>query len=543
MGRLILEGNIVDVLEKRIFAGRIISEQGRIVSVEKTDKPVKTYILPGFIDAHVHIESSMLVPSEFSRIAARHGTVYCISDPHEIANVLGIDGVRFMIEDSKRAKVKFLFGAPSCVPATDFETSGSRINIRELEELLEWEGIGFLSEMMNYPGVLSNDREVLGKIRAAKDRNKLIDGHAPGLKGKDLDTYIKAGISSDHECTDLEEAIEKIEKGMKILIREGSAAKNLSSLVSLVDRYPESVMFCTDDMHPDDLIEGHMNRIFRRAVESGCDWFNVLRAMTLNPKDHYGLDSGLLQKGDTADFIEINNLGDMEIMATYINGETAYIKGMPESGKTLEGIRPNRFECRAISSGDLSVKAEKEYIRVICAADGELVTGCEITRARVEDNVVKTSVDQDVLKIVVHNRYTEAEPVTGFVKGFGLKRGAIASSIAHDSHNIICVGENDQDIAAAINYIVEKKGGIAAADRDRIDGMALPVAGIMSDQRGETVAEQYRHMNLLSAKLGSPLKSPFMTLSFMALLVIPELKIGDKGLFDVNKFSHTSLFV
>lgn len=539
----IVEGNLVDVIARKIYPGRIIFKGERIVSVEKINKTIDGYILPGLVDAHVHVESSMLTPQEFARLAIRNGTTQCVSDPHEIANVLGVEGVRFMIEDAARSPIRITFGAPSCVPATSFETSGAIINSKSVGELLDWEGIGYLSEMMNFPGVFSKDAEVMAKIFEAQKRNMKIDGHAPGITGSDLDLYIGSGISTDHECSSLKEAKEKIGKGMKILIREGSAAKNLEALYALVDTYPEMVMFCTDDIHPDDLEAGHMNNILSNAVRKGCDFFNAVRAMTINPMMHYGLEQALLQAGDLADFIVVNKLEEMVVRETYIGGTKVYCsnKGVKKSAACIE--KPNLFKARNLIETDISVPVLGENIRVIVAEDGELVTGQEIIKVNIEDGLVNSNVDQDVLKIVVLNRYEIAKPAIGFIKGFGLRSGALASSIAHDSHNIICVGVDDIAIVEAINFINQNKGGVVVHTGSTIKGIPLPVAGIMTDESGEVVARAYKELNRIARELGSELTAPFMTLSFMALLVIPELKLGDKGLFNINAFRQTSLFI
>lgn len=542
MDSKVLEGNIVDVIARRIFPGSIVIEGSKIVSVQEIDKPVENFILPGLVDAHVHIESSMLTPSQFASLAIRSGTTQCISDPHEIANVLGKEGVRFMIDESRNTPLKITFGVPSCVPATDFETSGSRINAQQVKELLEWDKIGYLSEVMNFPAVISRDKELIAKIGAAIQKKRVIDGHAPGLRGEMLDQYIKAGISTDHECTTWDEAEEKISKGMLVLIREGSAAKNLMVLAGLVDLYPEKIMFCTDDIHPDDLIKGHMNIIFRDAVRLGCDRFNVLRCMTLNPMKHYGLEPAMLQEGNAADIIVVNEIEKMEVQKTYINGELVYSCGDDIKRKVAKRESPNLFVAKKVKARDISIAAESRRVKVIRVIDGELNTGCEVIEARIKDNMVQIIGDQDVLKIVVLNRYKASKPSVGLIRGFGLRTGAMVSSIAHDSHNIICVGENDRDIITAINYIVKNKGGIAISENGKICGIPLPIAGIMTDKNGEEIAQSYKELNQLARHLGSELKAPFMTLSFMALLVIPELKISDKGLFDVNNFSYTSLF-
>ena len=535
-------GNIVDVVGERIFKGIVTVRDSKIAAIREEDNEENVYILPGLIDAHIHIESSMLVPSEFARLAVVHGTIGTVSDPHEIANVLGMKGVRFMIENGKKVPFKFYFGASSCVPATGFETAGGSLGLAELDELLKSEDILYLSEMMNFPGVVNGDEQVAQKLALAKKYDKPVDGHAPGLTGELAEKYVQAGISTDHECYTLEEAVEKIRYGMKILIREGSAAKNFEALADLIAEYPEMVMLCSDDKHPNDLVSGHINQLVKRAFSLGYDKMKVLRCATFNPVKHYHLDAGLLQQGDAADFILVDDLENFTILATYVNG-----RKVAENGKTLipsVAVSPvNQFHAKPVKSEDIIVRPAGKKIRVMKAIDGQLVTGELIVDARIENNEVKTDPENDVLKIVVMNRYFLAPPAIGFVQGFGLKSGAIASCVAHDSHNIIAVGTDDESIVAAINAIVSSQGGISVASGDELLVLPLPVAGIMSDEDGYKVAELYKNLDeKVKKKLKSTLKAPFMTLSFMALLVIPNLKLSDKGLFDGKKFSFTELF-
>jgi len=535
-------GNIVDVVGKRIFKGVVIVRGSKIAEIREEETRENGYILPGLIDAHIHIESSMLVPSEFARLAVVHGTIGTVSDPHEIANVLGMKGVRFMIENGKKVPFKFYFGASSCVPATGFETAGGTLGLAELEELLQSDDILYLSEMMNFPGVIYGDELVAQKLALAKKYGKPVDGHAPGLTGETAEKYIQAGISTDHECYTLDEAVEKIRYGMKILIREGSAAKNFEALAGLITEYPEMVMFCSDDKHPDDLVSGHINQLVKRAFSLGYDKMKVLRCATLNPVKHYHLDAGLLQQGDPADFILVDDLENFTIRATYVNG-----RKVAENGKTLipsVAISPvNHFRAKPLKPEDIVIRPGGKQIRVIKAFEGQLVTGEIIVNARIENNEVKSDPENDILKIVVVNRYFPASPAVGFVQGFGLKSGAIASSVAHDSHNIIAVGTDDNSIVAAINAIVSLQGGISIASGDDLFALPLPVAGIMSDEDGYKVAGLYKNLDeQVKTKLQSTLKAPFMTLSFMALLVIPDLKLSDRGLFNGKTFSFTGLF-
>lgn len=535
------EGNIVDIHKNEIYPAKILVVKGKIQDIVKVEDNFENFILPGLIDAHVHIESSMVTPEAFAQVAVKHGTIAVVSDPHEIANVLGIDGVVYMIENAHLSPMKFLFGAPSCVPATSFESSGARINSDQIKKLLKRPEIGFLSEMMNYPGVIFNDPEVMEKLSIARENNLPIDGHAPGLRGENLKKYTECGITTDHECSDMEEAIEKIHNGMHILIREGSAAKNFEPLIGLLNKYPERVMFCTDDLHPDDLLNGHINRLVKSALEKGFDLFDVLKAASLNPAKHYNLDVGLLKEGDPADFIVIDSLENFQIQQTIIEGNVVYDKHNKISG-SFSAKSINRFRTAEISIESIKIPAEKGNIKVIEAVDGKLLTNKLIVKPCVKNNELVSDSENDILKLVVLNRYKEANPAIAFIKGFGLKEGALVSSIAHDSHNIVCVGVEDKSIKEAINWIIKQKGGIGIHTGSEIIGLDLPVAGMMSDKSVEYTGKKYAALNEAAKKLGSDLKAPFMTLAFMSLLVIPELKLSDKGLFDCRTFNFTSLF-
>ena len=501
-------------------------------------KEGENYILPGFIDSHVHIESSMLVPSEFAKLAVVHGTVGTISDPHEIANVCGMEGVHYMIENSKTVPFKCCFGAPSCVPATSFETAGATINCDDVDRLLQMPEILYLSEMMNYPGVLFDDEEVLKKIATAKKYNKPVDGHAPGLTGEQVRKYIEAGISTDHECFTKEEALGKLKFGMKILIREGSAAKNFEALIELLHDYSDSIMFCSDDKHPDSLVLGHINQLCARAVSKGIDVFKVLKAACINPVHHYKMNVGLLQKNDPADFIVIDNLKDFNVEKTFINGMLVAENGTSfihsEKAKII-----NQFNCKSKSIHDFTFDfIGQEKINVIEALDGQLITNHLLLAPKIIGQSIVSDVEQDVLKIVVVNRYHDAPIAKAFIKNIGIKKGAIASSVAHDSHNIVAVGVDDELLCKAVNAIIEAGGGVCAVDEENEKTLPLPVAGLMSVENGYEVAASYTLIdNFVKDELGSTLSAPFMTLSFMALLVIPQLKLSDKGLFDGNAFA------
>ena len=536
-----ISGNIVDVVNRKIFQGTITIKNGKIYSITKEKTNNTNYIVPGLIDAHIHIESSMLIPSEFARLAVVHGTVATVSDPHEIANVLGMDGVNYMIENGKKVPFKFYFGASSCVPATAFETSGATFDADKIEELLKTDEIKYLSEMMNWPGVLSHDKEVMAKIAVAKKYHKQVDGHAPGLRGEEAKKYIEAGISTDHECYTIEEALDKIKYGMKIIIREGSAAKNFEALIGLMGKYPERLMFCSDDRHPNDLEKCHINDLVKRAIKKGYDPVTVLRSCVYNPVKHYGLEVGLLQEGDPADFIIIDDFDNFNVLATYIDGTK-----VAENGKTLidpiTDSTPNNFRTKQIELQDLQITPQSDTVKVIHAIDGQLITKKTSAKINVEKNNAESNTKNDVLKLVVTNRYEHVKPAIAFINNFGLKNGAIASSVAHDSHNIIAVGVDDEDIMNAINMLIKVKGGVSLANADEKIVLPLNVAGLMSNKDCYLIASEYDSIDKKAKKLGSKLNAPYMTLSFMALLVIPELKLSDKGLFDGIKFEFTPLF-
>lgn len=574
-----IKANIVDLHLRKIFPAEVEIFEQKISKIAPlpADETADGYLLPGFVDAHVHIESSMLVPSEFAKLAVRYGTVATVSDPHEIANVLGTAGVEFMLDDARLADFKFHFGAPSCVPATNFETAGAAMDAAEIERLLRRDDIFYLSEMMNFPGVLHDDPQVVAKIEAAHRLGKPVDGHAPALRGEPLRKYFAAGISTDHECFTHAEALEKLELGMKILIREGSAAKNFEALIDLLPRFPEKIMFCSDDKHPDDLLRGHINQLVVRALRRGCDLFEVLRAACLNPVEHYRLPVGLLREGNFADFILVENLSDFRVLKTFVNGKLVFdcdaltalpsteSRGLVKSDRwakaqsdpadgalaqrqpitnprlSVEGsngsLLPNQFNTQPKHPEDFKIEIKTKQVRAIRAFDGEIVTGAEVADFQKD----KSPEPHDWLqKIAVVNRYFDAPVAVGFIKGFGLKTGALASCVAHDSHNIVAVGCDDEAISRAVNLVIEQRGGISAVGFGEEKVLPLPVAGIMSDAAGEVVAAQYSEIDrFVREVLGSPLGAPFMTLSFMALPVIPSLKMTDKGLFDVDKFEFS----
>lgn len=536
-----ISGKIIDVHKRRIYPGIITVVDGRIESITETEESSGLYIMPGLTDAHVHIESSMLVPSHFAVAAVKHGTVAVVADPHEIANVLGRPGVDFMLDNADNVPLKMIFGAPSCVPATQSESAGARISAADIKEMLAEGRVKFLAEMMNFPGVIYDDVEVNNKLEAAKIAGVPVDGHAPGLTGEELKKYINAGISTDHECTSLEEALEKISGGMKILIREGSAAKNLETLAPLLNYYPDEVMLCTDDLHPETLAKGHINTLVARLIAMGYDMFNVIRAASVNTVRHYRIKSGLLRPGEPADFIITDDPARMNIIETWIDGVCVF-----KNGQTLfspgEVEKVNKFKCTRLLQDEIRVINEGEKINVIVARNGDLLTDAETVKTG-EEPFVTSDTETDILKIVVKERYNDKPPSVAFIHGFGLKHGAIATSVAHDSHNIIAVGTNDRDIVSAINMIVDAAGGMCVVSDEGQEILKLPVAGIMSDLPVTAMASRYEKLSESAKSLGSKLDAPFMTLSFMALLVIPKLKISDRGLFDGLAFRHIPLFV
>lgn len=538
-----IQGQMVDIPNRKISSVSLTIENGKISAIENIDSnPDLPFLLPGFIDAHVHVESSMLVPSEFARLAVVHGTIATISDPHEIANVCGMQGIEYMIENGKQVPFKFYFGAPSCVPATPFETAGGEINATDIENLMSRPEILYLAEMMNWPGTVNRDPIVMEKIQISKKYGKPIDGHAPGLKGELAEKYVSAGPSTDHECFTYEEGLGKIKLGMKISIREGSAAKNFEALIDLIDDYPEMVMFCSDDKHPDNLALSHINELVSRAIAKGKDLFKVLQAACLNPINHYSLEVGQLRVGDPADLILVHDLKNFQVQSTFINGEK-----VADNGKTLiprvKNELINNFQASLKNPEDFQITASGKKVRIIEALDGQLITPETQGEILIQNGFAESNPEQDILKISVVNRYQDAPPAVAFIKNIGLKVGAIASSVGHDSHNIIAVGVDNESICQAVNLLIEAKGGISAVWGEKEEVLPLPVGGIMSPEDGYQVAEAYTRIDRLAKEMGSTLNSPFMTLSFMALLVIPDLKLSDKGLFDGKRFDFMDVFL
>ena len=542
MSTFTISGQLTDIFQRRIYPAEICVEQRKIIAVKEVASAPCHFIMPGFIDAHIHIESSMLVPTAFAGMAVVHGTVGTVSDPHEIANVCGMAGVQYMIDNSKLSPFKFFFGAPSCVPATRFETAGAILDATAVDALLQSPDIWYLSEMMNYPGVLNNDPEVAAKIAAAKRAGKPVDGHAPGLRGATAALYATAGISTDHECFTLDEALEKVKLGMHILIREGSAARNYKALAELIRLHPDKVMFCSDDKHPDELALHHINNMVKRSLQKGYDLYDTLLAACVNPVLHYKLPVGLLRIGDPADFIVVNSLTEFDVIQTYINGQLVAEKGrslLPEI--PVAAINNFNTNKKTIAGFEVKTNAAHPAIRVIEAIEGQLVTHELHLPAKVENGYIVSDTTRDILKMAVVNRYQPDVPIAiGFIKNFGLKQGAIASTVAHDCHNIIAVGADDVSICNAVNALISCQGGIATAKgTDEAVTMPLPVGGLMSLDNGHNVAAAYTRIDKIAKELGATLQAPFMTLSFMALLVIPSLKLSDKGLFDGEQFKFT----
>lgn len=556
----VFKGHIVDVVNHEIYDGEFVIENGRITSLRRVQLPANreySYFMPGFIDSHVHIESSMMTPREFARVAVTHGSIGAIADPHEIANVMGVEGIDFMIQNSRDVLFNFAFGAPSCVPSCggEIETSGAVIDAQATEQLMARDDIGFLAEMMNYVGVLNGDPEVLAKIEAARRNGKPVDGHAPGLTGEQRRRYAEAGISTDHECSTIEEGRACVDAGMKVIIREGSAAKDYRTLSPLIDEAPGSVLLCTDDCHPDDLIRGHINLTVKRAMQDGYDMWNILQAACVNPQKHYGLQWGLLQDNDPATFIIVKNFGPhFRVTNTIIRGREAFsyntsIGSLRSKTRAFDEVLsmrdhyPNNFVAAPITSEDIRLDMQRgDTAHIILASEGSLLTGHDVVTICGDPMKDACYPWHDVQKIVVYNRYVQgAKPKVGLIRGFGISHGAIASTIAHDCHNIVAIGSSDEFIVMAINRIVEMKGGMVAIADDEMRDLPLPIAGLLSPLDGYEVAYFNRLICDMAQEAGCVLKAPFITMGFMCLPVIPELKLTDKHLWDSSNMQVVSV--
>jgi len=537
-----ITGYLVDIAGRTSRPSRVTVQDGRIHRIEPVDKPDREiYIVPGLVDSHIHIESSMLSPQQFARVAVTHGTTATVSDPHEITNVLGEEGLEYMVESGRQVPLKFHFGVPSCVPATPFETSGAVLDGEKVERLIQDNRFFYLAEMMNFPGVVGGDPDVMRKLQAAARAGKPVDGHAPGVRGEDLKKYAAAGISTDHECSTYEEALEKIGQGMKIQIREGSAARDFDALAPLIDEYPDRVMLCSDDRHPDDLLEGHIDALIRKGLSRGLDFYHLLQAATINPVTHYGLSSGLLREGDPADMVLIDHPDTFRVQEVYIDGSRV-CDGQEALFEVNDESAPNIMQAGDVALEDLRVRAESDRVRVIHARDHQLYTSSSIERLNTDGGWLHASTGSDVLKVVVLNRYQPQKPAVAFIHGFGLQWGALGTSIAHDSHNLIAVGVDDRSLQELLNHLIRIRGGIAVYDQEKMHSLTLEIGGLMTHQPAGTVSEHYAYLTGKARSLGCKLEAPFMTLSFMALPVIPELKITDRGLFDVGAFAYTSLY-
>jgi adenine deaminase len=551
---LLTNAQVVDVFSGEIVSEAIAISNGVIVGfgqyeAKKTVNLNGRYVAPGFIDSHVHIESAMTCVTEFARAVLVHGTTTVVADPHEIANVLGSSGIEYMLQSAEQQPINIYFTLPSCVPATDMETAGARLTAENLQPFLKNERIVALAEMMNYPGVIHRDPEVLAKISSARQQKKPIDGHGPGLTGKPLYAYISAGIQSDHECTTAQEAKEKLMAGMHIMIRQGTGARNLQALLPVVnERTAKRMMWCTDDRHPHDLIaEGHIDSIVREAIRSGLDAVLAIQMATLNPAEYFGLHHlGAIAPGKQADLVVFEDLKNPVIEKVYCRGillaEKEKIRSEIRGPVTATVPRSMQIDLHRV---DFTIPAEKNRIRVIEIVPDQLITRQRIESIPVKNNRGVSDPSRDLLKIMVVERHKGTGNIgKGYVRGFGLKRGALASSVAHDSHNIIVVGTSDTDMQIALEAVAKMGGGLAAVLDARImASLALPIAGLMSSAPVRKVRDQLDHLIKVAQDLGTVLKDPFMTLSFLALPVIPELKLTDIGLIDVNRFEPVSLFV
>ncbi len=547
---IVVRGKVLNVFTGNIEKGEVVIEKDRVSCIGKNLKADETYdfseyfILPGFIDAHIHIESSMVSPSHFARTVLPHGTTAVVTDPHEIANVSGIEGIDFMLKDSEASPMKLFFTAPSCVPSTNFETSGSVMNVDDIRKLLQRPSCVGLGEVMNFPGVVSGDPQLLSKIKAAKDAGKIVDGHSPGLTGPNLCKYVKAGTQSDHECTQSDEASEKMKLGMRIMIREGSVMKNMNSLINIVNiRTEPNCMLVSDDLHPGDMLkEGHIDRLLKKAVALGADPASAVRMVTINPARYFNLkDIGAIAPGYIADMVVVKDMRDFEVLAVFADG-----KLVAKDGKPLFETNPfpptekikSSVKVQPFGPVSFKVSAEKKSkVRVIDVPNGKTEAELECRLGQLQPDI-----ENDILPLVVVERHKRTGNIgKTFVKGFCLRGGALASTVAHDSHNIICVGANYVDMAYAVNTLEKMGGGmVVVKDNHIVESLELPIAGLMSRETVEHVDDKMKTLNSAAQNLGCKLVAPFMEMSFLALPVIPKLKLTDKGLVDVEKFEFVN---
>jgi adenine deaminase len=533
MGRRVVEGQLVDVVNGKVVPSGVVMEGGKFTEIVTLAEAPNRYLLPGFIDSHIHIESSQLCPSRFAEASVPHGTTAVVSDPHEIANVLGVKGIDLMLEDASNVPLRIFLTAPSCVPATQYERSGATIGVAEIESMLKDPRFVGLGEVMDVQGVLRDDPGIIAKIKAAKAFWKGIDGHCPGLVGNDLVKYINAGMRTDHESITADEAEEKYFLGMWIQVREGSASRDLRSLMPFAKTH--ECMLVSDDLRAKDLVNGHLDVLLRKAVALGMPPMHAIRAVTAWPAWHYNLPGGSVAVGRTADLVVVDDLRNFNVRQVFIAGRLVAEDGVPlflaEPRTNGLGILP-----RGLVGEDmlLPAKGEKVSVKVIEAFPDRIESGSLITELPVRDGRVRAMPDQDVLHIALVNRYVDERPVLGFIKGFGLKRGAMATSVAHDSHHLLAVGASPDDMAKAIN-VVSRSGGFAVCEENEVSTLPLEVAGLMSTSPARVVAQIENDLVELLVGMGCRLPAPFMTLSFQSLLVVPELKIGDRGLFDTRR--------
>lgn len=545
--------SVINVLSEEIYKADVAVKNGIIAGIGNDYKGKieingeGKFLSPSFIDGHVHIESSMLLPSEYAKLVVATGTTTVVADPHEISNVIGLHGISFMREASKDLPLDVYMTLPSCVPATPYETSGFELNSYDLSLLIDKEWILGIAEMMNFPGVVNLDKEVLSKIKLGLQNNKRIDGHAPLLSGKELCAYVAAGVNSDHECTCPNEAIEKLRAGMYLMVREGSAAKDLDALLPVLKSYPtRKCIFVTDDRYPSAL-KKHINAMVKRAVEYGIAPVKAIQMASINTAEYFGLKKlGAIAPGYKADLLLLNNLEDFSPLMVIKNGkivakEDHLTVDIPE--KNLSSLR-GTVNIRWLEKEDLKIKAKSYKVKVIEVSDGQLVTKSVIGNVKINNGYAESNPDEDIIKILVIERHKASGNIgKGFVKGFGIKSGAIASTVAHDSHNMIVIGTNDDDMFKAIKELVKSQGGKVIVQNGEVKAkLELPIAGIMSDEKADIVLEKLSKLKDAEKAIGCSIKEPFMTMSFLSLSVIPEIKLTDKGLMNVVENKFVDLF-